>query len=76
MLLLIDDIIFSIANCIAEGSTWKSFLLTCSKFYLVTQQLHEDRSIKFANHLTTLLSKYPDKPWDWSKLSINYFESD
>ena len=54
-----EDILFEVSRHIKDGKTWKSFVFV-SKF---TSKMNTKKKIRgFANHLTTLVRKLPDKP--------------
>ena len=65
---LVNDCFIEISKHIDTGSTWKSWILVCREFASMNskKQIH-----RFSNHITTLLSLYPAKPWDWYGLSCN-----
>jgi hypothetical protein len=65
--ILPNGIIHEISTRIPQG-IWKSFILTCRAFYT-----HNNRAeiAARANHLLTLLTMFPDKPWNWCGLSRN-----
>src|SRR5271166_4096471 len=68
---IIDDILHYIFSFIKEGSTFKSVLFTCRRWYEIVLKVHPNGRIIFANHLTTLLKFLPDKPWNFDMLSKN-----
>src|SRR6185437_10403609 len=62
------EIFGEISEHIQGGSDWKSFVLTCKRLYDFNTQKKINR---YANHLTTLLKIFPDKPWNLNYLSVN-----
>src|SRR5271166_6035772 len=71
MNVIIDDILHYIFSFIKEGSTFKSVLFTCHRWYEIVLKVHCNGRIIFANHLTTLLKFLPDQEWDYDWLSSN-----
>ena len=66
-----EDILFNIFRFINDGSTYKSIIFTCKDWKRVIDTNYPSMKNKLTNHLQTLLLKYPDKPWDWSEISVN-----
>ena len=62
-----NDILFNIFRFIDDGFTYKSIIFTCKDWKRIIDTNYPSMKNKLTNHLQTLLLKYPDKPWDWSR---------
>ena len=71
MELLNDDCISSILTYISDSYTYNSICLSCSFFYKLIKITHPNADICLVNHLSALLKLYPNKLWNWKRLSIN-----
>src|SRR5258708_4326649 len=69
ILLFMDDVLPLIFNFINIGSDYKSVLFTCNKWYQFAYS--KDKCHQLCNHLLTLLTLFPNKPWNWGCLSRN-----
>jgi hypothetical protein len=63
-----DDIFPLIFNLIDRGSDYKSILFTCAKWYQFAY--NKKKCHRLCNHLLTLLTFFPDKPWNWETTVI------
>jgi hypothetical protein len=66
--MLPPEIWTQVAEFIENGRDWKSFIFTCRMFY----DMHgEPMLLKHANPLWSLILRHPDKPWNWSSVSMS-----
>lgn len=63
-----DEIFGEISSHILDGATWKAWIFTCKMFAKMNNPGQINR---FSNHLLTLLTMLPDKPWNWHEISRN-----
>ncbi len=66
--MLPPELWYLISSYINDGRTWKAFTQTCSMF---NDLQSEDKILQFSNPVWTLVTKFPDKNWDWEVLSAN-----
>lgn len=59
---------YEISRHIENGSDWKNFVYTCKSNYRLNTQSEIN---KRANHITTLLKKLPNVPWNLINLARN-----
>lgn len=61
----------SIFYFIDEPEQYKHVNLTCSLFNEILNEFYTEKQYNMNNQLTTLLTKFPGKNWNWSHLSKN-----
>jgi hypothetical protein len=64
-----NDILVLIFNFVDKGSDYKSVLFTCKKWYQLAYS--KTKCHQLCNHLITLLTLFPNKPWNWYNISSN-----
>lgn len=72
----IDNLPTDILNTIVfysvdRGSIYKTICLISKIFYNISYNLFPNAPITFSNELIRLLEKYPEKNWNWERLSAN-----
>ena len=60
-----------ILKYIDDGATYKSAIWTCKRFWKYFESRHIEYVRKYSNHLWTLIKMFPDKKWDWFRISFN-----
>ena len=64
------DILSEIISHVTEGSTYKSCALVSTAWHKAARA-NSHMIEGFTNHLWTLIKYWPDKPWDWYRLSAH-----
>lgn len=64
-----DDALLSILRHIDSGSQYKAAYATCWRWNRIVREAHPDAEEIMANHLWTMVCRFPDMRWNWSALS-------
>src|SRR3989344_4263446 len=66
-----DDVWHVILGNTNDVYTYKHTYLTCKHFVKSYNTVNRSIKLKYSNSLYVLLKLFPDKPWDWERLSYN-----